>query len=78
MSEITFDTLEKLDDLADGIFTDPWSQKMEKYNLREMAKKAKELGRSHPSRVRGLKFRLCQRKIHFALSHPSWVRGLKF
>ncbi len=45
MSEITFDTLAKLDDLADGIFTDPWSQKMEKYNLREMAKKAKELGR---------------------------------
>ena len=45
MSEITFDTLEKLDDLADGIFTDPWPQEMDKYNFREMAEKARELGR---------------------------------
>ena len=45
MSEITFDTLEKLDDLADGVFTNPWPQEMDKYNLQEMAKKAKELGR---------------------------------
>ena len=45
MSEIKFDTLEKLDDLADGVFTNPWPQEMDKYNLQEMAKKAKELGR---------------------------------
>ncbi len=32
---------------------------------------------SHPTRVRGLKLRLCNKIDQFVVSHPTRVRGLK-
>ena len=32
---------------------------------------------SHPTWVRGLKFRAVPAPVEDAVSHPTWVRGLK-
>ena len=38
----------------------------------------RDTGRSHPSRVRGLKYEWKQAEDGEQLSHPSRVRGLKY